>query len=103
MKVSTKTLTILIQNKENPIDVEFTDKINLLELLNANKIDISQSCGGFGTCTTCRVYVLNNLSSFSERTEIEVERAQERNFSDHERLCCQSIISESTEIRLPST
>ena len=101
MEVSTKTLSILSQKLEAPICVEFTDTINLLELLNAKNIDISQACGGFGTCTTCRIFVIKNIDSFSQRTDLEQERAEERNFLENERLCCQSEISESCEIRIP--
>lgn len=101
MKVSTKTLTILSDKFETPVTLQFKDKINLLSLLNANKVGISQACGGFGTCTTCRVFVEKNLEFVSERTDIEIERALERHFLINERLCCQSEICESLEIRIP--
>ena len=101
MKVSTKTLTILSDTFENPVTIKFHDKINLLSLLNANKVSISQSCGGFGTCTTCRVFIQKNLEFVSDRTDIEAERALERNFLNNERLCCQSEICESLEILIP--
>lgn len=98
MEVSTKTLIVLTQNSEITRSVQFTAKKNLLELLNANNISISQSCGGNGTCTTCRILVKRNLQSFSDRTEIETERANERNFSDDERLACQCEVSDSVDI-----
>ncbi len=98
MEVSTKTLLIRSQNLENPTIVHFNDKENLLDILNANNISISQSCAGSGTCTTCRVFILNNLKSVSKRTEIETEIAQERNFTENERLACQCEIFDSLEI-----
>lgn len=100
MEVSTKTLILHSQSHENPIRIEFKGNKNLLQLLNANKVGISQSCDGNGTCTTCRVFVVNNLESLSARTEIEMERATERNFSDLERLACQCDIFESVEIKI---
>lgn len=90
--LSTKTLTVL---KYNDAKLEFVSEIkfkqtqNLLELLNAHKIGISQSCGGFASCTTCRIFVTKGLECIAPREELESERAQERNFTAQERLACQ--------------
>jgi ferredoxin, 2Fe-2S len=100
VEVSRKTLTIMTENAERPVVIQFRDKQNLLELLNANKVGISQSCGGFGTCTTCRIFIQKNLAAFDKRSELETERAVERNFSDVERLACQCEISDSAEIKI---
>ncbi|AZZ38393.1 hypothetical protein CIK05_15610 [Bdellovibrio sp. qaytius] len=62
---------------------------NLLEFLNAHNVGISQSCGGFATCTTCRIIVTKGADSLPPRQELEAERALERNFSANERLACQ--------------
>jgi ferredoxin, 2Fe-2S len=98
--VSTKSLTVL---KFNHSEIEFVREIdlptegNLLEILNAHKISISQSCGGFATCTTCRILVTKGQSQLGPRTEIELERAQERGFKPNERLACQAeVISDET-------
>jgi ferredoxin, 2Fe-2S len=100
VEVSRKTLTIITENTEGPLVIQFQDKQNLLDLLNANKIGISQSCGGSGTCTTCRIFIQKNLASFEKRTELETERAIERNPSDDERLSCQCEILDSAEIKI---
>lgn len=86
MTVSRKTLHILPNN----ISVQFNAGENLLDTLNANKVSISQSCGGNGTCTTCRVFILKGLEHCSARTELEGERADERGFAVNERLSCQT-------------
>jgi ferredoxin len=94
---SRKTLII----EPNNLSVRFNSGDNLLDTLNANKIGISQSCGGHGTCTTCRVYVLNESNSaVSDRTEIEEERAHERNFSANERLACQTQVFSDVKIQI---
>lgn len=94
---STKTLTIFkIFSK-----LEFSTPTNVLDFLNANSISINQSCGGNGACTTCRIFVRKGLEAFSERTELELERAEERDFLINERLACQCIISDSAEIEIP--
>lgn len=62
---------------------------NLLELLLNNQIDVFNSCGGNGTCGTCRVIIEKNLHLLPPRNEIETEFAEMRRFADNERLCCQ--------------
>lgn len=90
--LSTKTLTVL---KYNDAKLEFVSEIkfkqteNLLDLLNAHKISISQSCGGFASCTTCRIFVTKGLKFLNPREGVEADRARERNFTEQERLACQ--------------
>jgi 2Fe-2S ferredoxin len=94
---STKTLTILGKN----ITLNFKGSVNVLEFLNANKVGIDQSCGGNGTCTTCRIFVLQGQEFLNPRTELEIERAQERSFLTYERLACQTELNHSTVIDIP--
>lgn len=96
MTVSTKTLRI----KDFISPIEFKQGDILLDTLNAAKKSISQTCGGNGTCTTCRVFVLKGLKSCSQRTEIEMERALERGFSENERLACQTQANDDLEIEI---
>ncbi len=88
MAVSTKTLHILGEKKP----IAFRTNQNLLEVLNANKLSINQACGANGSCTTCRVIVHSGSSNLTPRSEIESERAAERQFSDSERLACQTFL-----------
>ena len=98
MSVSTKTLQI--KNFFSPL--EFKAGENLLDTLNANKVGISQSCGGHGSCTTCRVLVLSGLENCAPRTAIEQERADERDFAPNERLSCQTDLLGDVEIEITS-
>lgn len=70
--------------------VEASQEETLLEAGLREKIDIPHSCGGFGTCGTCRVWVRQGLEFLPPRNEVEQEMATERGFEDHERLCCQN-------------
>lgn len=97
MLVSTKTLTILGQLKI----ILFKENENLLDVLNANKISINQSCGANGSCTTCRIITHSEKKCFSERTEIEIERAIERGYFNNERLACQTCLLDSATIEIP--
>ena len=98
MSVSTKTLKIHDENHE----IIFKEGENLLDILNDNKVSINQSCGGNGSCTTCRVFVHSDEHCFSPRSEIELERAEERAFQSNERLACQTYLLDSAEIEIPA-
>lgn len=99
MQDSTKTLQI--KGFFSPLQFNVGD--NLLDTLNAGKASISQSCEGHGSCTTCRVFILKGLENCSPRTEIEAERASERNFADNERLACQTYLNGSVEIEIANS
>lgn len=83
------------------IEVQIDDKAdNLLELLLNNKVDVFNSCGGNGTCGTCRVIIEENLEKLPPRNEIELEFADMRRFEKNERLCCQIKPIDGLVIRL---
>lgn len=89
---STKTLTVLKYNDaklELVSEINYSESKNLLELLNAHKVGISQSCGGFASCTTCRIFITKGIEYIKSREGLEAEQAHERNFAYTERLACQ--------------
>lgn len=61
----------------------------VLESLLRAKIDIDHSCGGSGSCGTCRAILLPGSAPASARTELEADMAETRGFKGNERLCCQ--------------
>lgn len=96
--MSDSTKTLHVKGFFSPLKFKTGD--NLLDTLNAGKFSISQSCGGNGSCTTCRVLVLKGEENCSPRTEIEAERAAERFFANNERLACQITLLGSVEIEI---
>ena len=62
---------------------------NVLELALKHKVDVDNSCGGSGSCGTCRVKILSDLSALSEPTEVEKAMIKDRGFEKNERLACQ--------------
>lgn len=70
---------------------EVSDKHqSVLEVAIGHGIPLDHSCGGYGTCGTCRVHVVTNeVSCLGPRNEVEAEMAEERGFSHNERLACQ--------------
>ncbi len=102
MKDSTKTLTVHFQDEIDSKEYQFQASTNLLDFLNAQKVGINQSCGGSGTCTTCRVLVNQTDSPIHDMNEIESERSTERNFEPNERLACQIEITDNLIITIPT-
>lgn len=61
----------------------------LLETAVENSVEIPTSCGGMGTCGTCRVFLEIESGVAPEMGEIERDIASERAFAANERLSCQ--------------
>lgn len=98
--LSTKTLKSERLSKVDPKELESLEFVNqgvsvpasqirgsVLDLALKLKIEISHSCGGHGTCGTCRVFI--DSIPLAARNEIEAEMAADRQFADNERLSCQ--------------
>jgi len=77
-----------------------SDEKSLLEFIQNKKIDINHSCGGNGTCGTCRVLVENH-QNLPQRNSIEEEMANDRGFNDNERLACQNPLIDELIINTP--
>lgn len=82
--------------------VEFRDGDTLLEALVRAELPINHSCGGNGSCGTCRVRVLRGLSELHSMNDIESEMAADRGFAPDERLACQIMPHESLEVEIES-
>lgn len=97
MTVSRKTLTLaetfFQQEVKLEIDVKSSIPVTLLATFNANKISINQSCGGNGTCGTCRVEIMQNSDFILPPSEYEIEASQELGLLPQQRLSCQCEIN----------
>src|SRR5262245_22160232 len=92
------SILFLPQNRSVPIQGESS----VLDVALKNEIELSHSCGGMGSCTTCRVFIESDLSKTSPRTELEEEIANSRNFAESERLACQLEPSDGLIVRIPN-
>jgi 2Fe-2S ferredoxin len=74
-----------------PIDrkVPIDQAESVLEVALRNGIPLNHSCGGMGSCTTCRVIVQSSSEALPVRNELEQDLAEMRGFADNERLACQ--------------
>lgn len=81
--------------------VEIKSDESILDVAIRNRIPIEHSCGGMGSCGTCRVFVEKGLELFEPRNEVEQEIATDRDFKLEERLACQNQAFEGLEVRVP--
>ncbi len=69
--------------------VPLGQETSVLDLALKHKISIDHSCGGSGSCGTCRVKVVESLDKLGPMNFIEEAMAKARKFSADERLACQ--------------
>lgn len=94
-----KEVKIGIVDKE--IILSATGHTSLLQVLIEKKVEINHSCGGHGTCGTCRIIVQSSPEKLPTPNEIEQEMIVERGFHSNERLSCQLYPTENLEIIIP--
>lgn len=92
---------VLLKILPEEIDVPASHTDTILEALLEAEIEIDHSCGGMGTCGTCRVFVEKGLEKFGPRNEPESEIAQDRQFAENERLACQNFVKDGLVLRKP--
>ena len=92
---------ILFQPSEKRCKID--GKESVLEVALSHDIDIGHSCGGMGSCTTCRIYIEHSDHPLPSRNELEQDIADMRNFEDHERLACQLPPLEGLIVRIPES
>jgi 2Fe-2S ferredoxin len=93
------SLKMCFQPTQRHVSIGSTETI--LDLALKSKIKIHNSCGGMGTCGTCRVIVIKGLEKLEEPNEIEKDLASDRGFSKNERLACQTQPVDGLEVEIP--
>jgi 2Fe-2S ferredoxin len=80
--------------------VEIRGEPSVLDLALKNKIPLDHSCGGSGSCGTCRVFIEGG-GPVGARNDIEAAMAEDRQFTDFERLACQIEPVDGLVVRTP--
>ena len=91
------SFTVLPEN----IVVQASHESTILDALLDAEIEIDHSCGGMGTCGTCRVFVEKGLENFAPPDLAEREIIEDRKFSENERLSCQNLVKQGLSVRRP--
>jgi 2Fe-2S ferredoxin len=82
---------------------EFKGSPSILEVAISHDVGLNHSCGGMGSCTTCRVFIKKGIEKVGQRNEVEKEHAQMRGFVTNERLACQTLAVEGLIIEIPDS
>ncbi|MBN8540622.1 MAG: (2Fe-2S)-binding protein [Deltaproteobacteria bacterium] len=61
----------------------------ILDIAVENSVEMAHSCGGMGSCGTCRIRLHADLGAIPAMEEVEEEMAIDRGFLPDERLSCQ--------------
>jgi ferredoxin len=64
----------------------------ILDIAVENSVEIAHSCGGMGSCGTCRIRLHADSGLVPAVEEVEAEMAIDRGFLADERLSCQIVI-----------
>lgn len=90
-------ITFMPENKS----CEFKTGLTILDVAVENKVSLNHSCGGMGSCTTCRVKVVKGVDKLKEREDVEAEHAKMRGWSKDERLSCQTQAADGVVVVIP--
>ena len=76
---------------------------SILELALKHKIEINHSCGGMGSCGTCRVWIESDHYKTLELNDLEREMKTDRGMLEQERLACQIMPLNGMVVRIPES
>lgn len=74
---------------------------SVLAVALKHDIELHHSCGGMGSCTTCRVIVVRHEGELPPRSEMEQDVSDMYGFKDEERLACQLPPLPGLVVRVP--
>lgn len=83
------------------INTQFPTEKSVLELALENGVEINHSCGGNGTCTTCRVFIECESGELPVRGDLELDAVEGRGFNENERLACQTTAMPGINVLIP--
>jgi ferredoxin len=83
------------------IEASITNEASVLELGLNHGVEIANSCGGSGSCGTCRVFIKEGANLLAPRSDVEQAMADARNFLSDERLSCQIEPADGLIIEVP--
>ena len=76
---------------------------SILALALNHEIEINHSCGGMGSCGTCRVWIESDHYKNMELNDLELEMKLDRGMLDQERLACQIQPMDGMVVRVPQS
>jgi ferredoxin, 2Fe-2S len=93
-------IKFLLLEKNEEIVVQASQKQSILQALLNIDFPIDHSCGGNGSCGTCRIEIIEGLENLSPPNEVEQEMIADRGFRKGERLSCQNLSKHGLKIKI---
>ena len=93
------SMTFLPQKKK----CAFAGDVTVLQVAIDNDLPLNHSCGGMGSCTTCKVFVREGLNSLPAPDDVEAEHVRMRGFAPYERLACQIPAKDGLVAEIPKS
>jgi 2Fe-2S ferredoxin len=92
---------IFLEEGRDEVVAEFTEGLTLLDIALDYRIDLMHSCGGMGSCGTCRLVVIEAPVALEPRNDLESDIAIDRGLREDERLGCQTMGKPGLKVRVP--
>ena len=86
---------------EQVLEIQFQEGETLLEVAIKVHLPLNHSCGGMGTCGTCRILIEEGLDKLGSPGVVEMEIIKDRGFLTFERLACQNEAKEALVVKVP--
>ena len=75
--------------------------ISILDAAEKLGLEMRHDCGGFATCSTCRIFVVDGMSHLTEIDLDEENMLEEAQLASPYRLSCQAKILGNVIVRIP--
>ncbi len=79
---------------------EVSTGVSLLDAAEQMGLEMRHDCGGFATCSTCRVWIQDGMSQLSEVDLDEENMLEEATLSSPYRLSCQAKVLGDVTVRI---
>jgi len=76
---------------------------SLLDAAESMGIELRHDCGGFATCSTCRILIIDGVSNLTEVDLDEENMLEEAELTAPFRLSCQAKVLGDVTVRIPET
>lgn len=80
---------------------EIPEGISLLDAAEKLGLELRHDCGGFATCSTCRIWVIEGLSNLTEIDLDEENMLEEAGLPAPFRLSCQAKVRGDVSVHVP--
>lgn len=83
--------------------VDVSEGTSILDASEQLGIELKHDCGGFATCSTCRIMIVDGVTNLSEIDLDEENMLEEAELPNPFRLSCQAMIQGDVVLRIPDS